>query len=96
MNLFLKIRASWDIAQCSLVEASRPFRGAYYLHYRFDDGGRAMIEVVRTSETSFFFETTRLYIPRGSYFHTRCSKNLKSEPSCFLVYERSRDVAMLP
>jgi len=40
---------------------------------------RAMMEVVRTSETSVNFnETTRRYIPEDSKLHTRRRENLKS------------------
>jgi hypothetical protein len=29
----------WVVAQCSLIEIYRRFRGAYFLHHRPDDGG---------------------------------------------------------
>jgi hypothetical protein len=34
----MKIRAFWDIAQCSLVVVDRRFRGAYCLHEQGNDG----------------------------------------------------------
>jgi len=38
-----------------------------------------MMEAVRTSETSVYYnETTRRYIPEGSNLHTRRRENLKS------------------
>jgi hypothetical protein len=39
-----------------------------------------LIEVLRTSETSIYFnETTRRYIPESCHLHTRRRANLKSE-----------------
>jgi hypothetical protein len=38
-----------------------------------------MMEVVRTSETSVYFnETAWCNIPEGHHLHTRCRENLKS------------------
>jgi hypothetical protein len=40
----------------------------------------ALMEVLRTSETSIYFnETTRRYIPESCHLHTRRRANLKSE-----------------
>jgi hypothetical protein len=33
----MKMAVFWDVAQCSLVEAYRPFRGACCLHHQCDD-----------------------------------------------------------
>jgi hypothetical protein len=42
-----------------------------------------MMEAVRTSETSVYFNgTTRRYIPEGCHFHTRRRENLKSQQTC--------------
>jgi hypothetical protein len=44
-----------------------------------------MMEAVRTSETSVYYnETTRRYIPEGSDLHTRCRENLKSHNEIIL------------
>jgi hypothetical protein len=43
----------WDIAQYSLVEVDRRFRGAYCLHHQADES--LMIEAVRAFETSVYF-----------------------------------------
>jgi hypothetical protein len=37
-----------------------------------------MMETARASETSFYSETTRSYIPEDSKLHTRRRENLKS------------------
>jgi hypothetical protein len=47
----MKTTAVWDTAPCSLVEADRRFRGAYWLHHDPDDA-------VRTSVTAFYFYET--------------------------------------
>jgi hypothetical protein len=61
------MRPFWDIAQCILVGVDRRFRVDL------------MMETVRTCETSVYSnETTRRYIPEGSYLHTRRRENLKS------------------
>jgi hypothetical protein len=63
----MKIRASWDVAPCSLVGVERGFRGAYCLHHQGDELFFAlMMEAIRTSETSVYSETTRHYIAEGS------------------------------
>jgi hypothetical protein len=41
----------WDIAFCSLVEADRRFRGAYYLRYQ-GETVTLFMEAVSISETS--------------------------------------------
>jgi hypothetical protein len=54
----MTMRAFWDVAPCSMGEVDRRFRNAYCLK-------ALMIEGVRTSETSVYFETTRRYIPES-------------------------------
>jgi hypothetical protein len=47
--LFLKIRAFWGVAPCSLVGEDRRFRGEYILHHRGnppDDGGSTYLSKV--------------------------------------------------
>jgi hypothetical protein len=81
----MKFRVFWDVAPCSHVE-DRRFRGAYCL--RHEGIIIALMEAVRTSETSVCFkETTRRYIPEGCYFHTRRRLNLKSHK--FIVFSLS-------
>jgi hypothetical protein len=47
--------AFWDTPPCSLVEADRRFRGAYYPHHRPDVGGaifqKAVIFILATVKT---------------------------------------------
>jgi hypothetical protein len=67
--------ALWDVAPCSLVEVLYTDVSAV----RTSSVISAMMEAVRTSETSVFFnETARLYIPQGCHVHTRRRENLKS------------------
>jgi hypothetical protein len=54
MAACMTIRAFWDMAPCSFVEAYRHFTGAYRLHQRPGT-------IVRSSEASVKFETTRRY-----------------------------------
>jgi hypothetical protein len=57
----MKMTAFWDITRCSRVEVERRFRGAYCLHH--PGLITLMMEAVRTSDTSVYFnETTRRYI----------------------------------
>jgi hypothetical protein len=61
---FIKIRAFWDNAPCSLV-VDRRFRGAYCFHHQDDEdflpgGGSTHLSNV------FYYETTRRIIPEGS------------------------------
>jgi hypothetical protein len=78
-QIFLKIRAFWDIQPCSLLGVDRRFRGVYCLHHQSDE-----ILLVRTFETSVYFnETTRCYIPKSSNLHTRSRENLKSHTISF-------------
>jgi hypothetical protein len=60
----MKMAVFWDIAPCSLVEVDRRFKGRYCLHQQGDESFIAlMMETVRTSETSVYFnETARRYI----------------------------------
>jgi hypothetical protein len=61
----MKIRAFWDVAPCTFVEADRYFRGAYLLHLQGDIIA-LMMEAVHASETSVcFHETTWPYIPKA-------------------------------
>jgi hypothetical protein len=63
----VKVRASWDLAPCSL-RVDRRFSGALTL----------MMEAVRTSETSVYSnETIRCYIPEGSKLQPPGSVTLK-------------------
>jgi hypothetical protein len=76
------IRAFWDIAPYSLVEVNRRFRGLYCLHHQGDYFIRLLMEAVRISETSVYYnETARRYIPEGCNLHTRHRENLKSHKS---------------
>jgi hypothetical protein len=57
----MKFRHFWDVAPCSRVEVDRRFRGASASIIR------AVMEAVRTSETSVNFNmTTWRYIPEDS------------------------------
>jgi hypothetical protein len=49
----LKIAAFWDTAPCSIVEVGRHLRDAYCLHQ-----SALIIEAVRASETSVYFNNT--------------------------------------
>jgi hypothetical protein len=71
--------AFWDtrIAQYSLFEVHRRFRGTYCFHYQSVPIA-LMKEVVCTSETSVYTETTRRCIPKGCHLHTCHRENLKS------------------
>jgi hypothetical protein len=63
---FLKMTTLWDIVSCNLVEVDRSFRGEYCVRQQDDESLiiAMMIEAIRTSETSAYFnETTRRYIP---------------------------------
>jgi hypothetical protein len=68
------MRAVWDIVPCSFG-VDRCFI-------------TLIMEAVHISETSVYSETTRRYIPDGSYLHTRRRENLISHtiilqfPSC--------------
>jgi glycerol-3-phosphate O-acyltransferase len=65
----LEITAFWDIALCSLVEVARRLSGAYSFHHR------SMMDAVRISETSVYFnETTPEHIPEGCNLHTRAAR----------------------
>jgi hypothetical protein len=74
----MKLIPSRDTAPCSLVILGPRFRSTYCLHHQ-DDEYALIMEAVRTSETSVYFnETTRLFIPEGCHLHTRRLENLKS------------------
>jgi hypothetical protein len=53
--------AFWDMATCNLVEVDRSFRDTYCLHHRGDVFIALMMEAVRTSETSAYFNETILH-----------------------------------
>jgi hypothetical protein len=73
----MNTRALWDIVPCSLVEVNRRFRSAYYLYYPFNEFIVLVMEVVRTCETSVYFnETTWLYIPEVFYLLSRCYESI--------------------
>jgi hypothetical protein len=60
-----------DNRLCSFVEVDRRLGGAYCLHYQGDDALITLImEAVRMSETSVYYETTRCDIPEGSPLET--------------------------
>jgi hypothetical protein len=75
----------WDVAQCSVVEVYRRFRGAYCLHHQGDKWLIAlMMEAVSTSETSInVYQTTRRNVPEESRYQTRHCENLKSHVPTF-------------
>jgi hypothetical protein len=63
----MKMTAFCDMVSCSLVEVDRHVRGAYRLHHQGDE----MMEAVRISESSVYFnETTRRYIPESCHLQT--------------------------
>jgi hypothetical protein len=75
--------AFWDIAQCSLVQVDRCFRGTYCLIRAIV----LMIEAVRASETSVnFYKSTLHNIPEGCHLHTRRRNNLKSGSIKYRVF----------
>jgi hypothetical protein len=64
-----KMKAFWDITAYSLVIVDRRFRGACCLHHQPIIA--LMMEIVRTSETSVYYnETTRNDVPEGSALRT--------------------------
>jgi hypothetical protein len=65
----MKMDAFWNVAPCNFEETARRFRGTYCLT-------ALVMEAVRTSETSIYFnETTLRYIPEDSHIHTGCLMN---------------------
>jgi hypothetical protein len=59
--------AIWSMAQCSLVEVGRRFRGAYCLHHQGEE-----LQAVSTFETPVCcYEATRLHLPEGYYFRVK-------------------------
>jgi hypothetical protein len=71
----MKFRVFCDVAPGNDVEVNRRFIGAYYFHHQGDDQAiTALIEAVRTYETSVNFTvTTRSYIPEDSKLnYDRC------------------------
>jgi hypothetical protein len=58
----MNITALWDTAPCSLVESNQRFR---VLTGSLKDKRWT----VRTSETSFIYQTTRHYNPEDSHLH---------------------------
>jgi hypothetical protein len=68
----MKMADFWDAAPCSLVETDVSEALAVSII-------RAMMEAVRTSETSVnFYQSTRRNIPEEIHLHTRRRENLKS------------------
>jgi hypothetical protein len=72
------MRAFWDVAPCNIIGADRRFRNEYCLVMNNNLFITLMMEVVRTSETSVYSETTRRYIPEGYHLRTCRCENLKS------------------
>jgi hypothetical protein len=70
--------AFWDKAQRNLVEVDQSFRGTYRLHQQgYELFIALMVEAVRMSETSVYFnETTRRSIPESCLLHARRRENL--------------------
>jgi hypothetical protein len=63
--------AFWDMASCFIDKVYRRFGSTYCL--------RLMMEAVRNSDTSVYFnETTRRYVPVGCHLRIRRRDNLKS------------------
>jgi hypothetical protein len=84
--MFMKMTAVCYIAPCSLIEVDRCFRDAYSVI-------ALMIEAVRISETSVYFnETTRRY---SCYRHTRRRENLKYQKLGFGFIYLSRKLNTL-
>jgi hypothetical protein len=87
------MKASWDVAQCSLG-VDRRFGGAYCIQYQGDVYTPSeslfiilIMEVVCTSETSAYSNvTTRRYFPEGSDLHTLRRENLKYHILSMLIY----------
>jgi hypothetical protein len=78
---FFKMIHFWDTAPCSLVEVD--LRCASCLHHQ---GGESMVQVVRTSETSVYFnETARCCVPEACHLRTRRRENLKSHIGSFYL-----------
>jgi hypothetical protein len=69
-------------APCSLVGVDRRFRGAYCLHHHPDYPVVGLEELSKANlnpePLEYSNETTRRYIPEGSYLHTMRRENLKS------------------
>jgi hypothetical protein len=66
----MKMIDFWDIAPYSPIEADRCFRGTYCLQSPLASYIALMMEAVRTSETSVYFnERTLSYIPESGNFH---------------------------
>jgi hypothetical protein len=69
----MKMTVFWDIAQCSLVEVYRHFKGACCLHHQ-----GMIMEAAGTSEMLVnFYWITWCNIPEGTHLHTDLCKNLK-------------------
>jgi hypothetical protein len=67
--------AFWVVAQFSLAEVYRRFRGVCCLHHQVDN----MMQAASTSETLVnFYQTTRRNNPEDCHLHTRRRENLKS------------------
>jgi hypothetical protein len=68
----MKVIVFWVVAPCSLIEAYRRFRSAYFVLV-------LMMEAASASETSVnFCQTTQHNNPEDSRLHTRSHESLKS------------------
>jgi hypothetical protein len=54
----MKMKVFWDVAPCSYVEGDRRFRSVYLLPLSFRVIALMIQAVVRTSETSVYFNET--------------------------------------
>jgi hypothetical protein len=79
LQYFKKMAVFWDVVPCSLVGTDRRIRGAYYLHYRPDDGDSKLLLIVGQ-----YLQTTRRNIPEDSHLHIRRRENLKSHLQDFV------------
>jgi hypothetical protein len=76
----------WDVLPCKIIVDWR-FRGTFYLHHQFDDGGISlMMEAARTSDTSVDNYFTRQYIPedKSELYLFRTSKGSLTCHNIFL------------
>jgi hypothetical protein len=85
----MKFTSLWSIAQCSLVEVTRRFRGAYCLHHWGNDGGRTPLNRRYTSTTlhsatsqiSVIFIATYFNVPNREWKITKTVAKNKEYPS---------------
>jgi hypothetical protein len=74
------MKALWDIASGSLVEAGRRLGGVYCFHHQGSDDGGSKHPI-----SVFFDETTWRSIPKGFRLHTHRSENLRSQNTDMLA-----------